>query len=92
MSNIFGTDHTATHDTFANGDQYKFTFANGYGASVIRHDFSYGHEAGKWELAVLKDDRCTYDTPITDDVIGWLSEADVAEKLHAIAALPQAGA
>jgi len=70
---------------------YKFT--NGFGASVIRHGNSYGHEDGKWELAVTettKNDkfRITYDTPITDDVIGYLDDGDVEMLLDQIEALP----
>lgn len=92
MTNVFGTNHTATHHAINGGDQYKFAFANGYGASVVRHSFSYGREDGKWEIAVLKGDRITYDTPLTDDVIGYLSESDVANTLNAIELLPKAGA
>lgn len=60
------------------GVQKIYRFANGYGASVVRHAYSYGGRSGSWELAVLdeNDDLC-YDTEITSDVIGWLDEADV---------------
>lgn len=60
------------------GVQKIYRFANGYGASVVRHAYSYGGPNGSWELAVLdeNDDLC-YDTEITSDVIGWLDEADV---------------
>lgn len=93
MSNIFGTEHEATHHDVLGGDQYKFTFGNGYGASVVRHPGSYGNTQGKWELAVLdSNNRITYDTPLTDDVLGFLSESDVAETLRLIEALPKAGA
>lgn len=92
MTNIFGTEHAATHHSLNGGDQYKFKFANGYGASVVRHNYSYGRETGKWELAVLNGERISYDTPLTDDVLGYLSESDVAEYLNAIEALPKAGA
>jgi hypothetical protein len=71
------------------GVQRKYAFANGYGASVVRHDFSYGGRSGLWELAVIgKDDRLCYTTPITDDVIGWLDDDAVDELLAQIEALP----
>ena len=54
-------------------------FDNGYGVSVIRHRRSYGGDEGYYELAVLEDDSITYNTPITSDVVGWLSEDDVTE-------------
>lgn len=92
MTNIFGTEHEPTHTAYMGGDQYEFSFENGYGASVIRTSMSYGREEGKWELAVLKGEAICYTTPITDDVVGWLDEAEVAEKLAAIEALPKAGA
>jgi hypothetical protein len=50
-------------------------FDNGFGVSII--DDGYGSQSGLYELAVLKgtpdDFRLTYDTPITNDVIGWLT-------------------
>ena len=79
------------------GNQEVYRFPNNFGASVIRHNFSYGHEDGLWELAVLeftdtpvKDhfDLC-YTTPITDDVIGSLNEEDVEKLLSEIEALPR---
>lgn len=68
--------------------QYEFKFDNGYGASVIRNAYSYGGDEGKFELAVIgQDGDLTYDTPITDDVEGWLSVDDVNALLDQIAAL-----
>lgn len=70
----------------APGSQWKFKFANGYGASVIND--GYGAEAGRYELAVLgQDGHLCHDTPITDDVLGWLTEDEVAAALDAIEAL-----
>ena len=71
------------------GDNYKYVFSNGYGASIIRHKGSYGYEDGLFELAVLvkvtEDDYdLCYTTPITNNVIGWLSDEKVCEKLEAI--------
>lgn len=59
------------------GVQYEYTFPNGYGASVIKHSYSYGGKDGKWELAVLKDDELCYDTSITNDVLGHLTTGEV---------------
>lgn len=64
------------------GVQKLYRFDNGYGASVIRHFGSYGYEKGLWELAVIhwEDENewhLCYDTPITDDVIGYLSEKEI---------------
>jgi hypothetical protein len=56
----------------------KIIFDNGYGASVVKGEHTYGGRDGLYELAVLgKDGRLTYETPITDDVEGYLSEDDV---------------
>ena len=71
------------------GSQWKFRFANGYGASVI--DDGYGHKEGLFELAVLgPDGGLTYATPITDDVLGYLTPDEVGAALDQIEALPAA--
>lgn len=73
------------------GIQRVYKFPNGYGASVIRHKGSYGFTKGLWELAVLDDtgDLCYY-TPITDDVIGHLTDEEVNLKLNEIRGLQAA--
>lgn len=79
---------TFTHRPLLEGVGYRFTFPNGFGASVIRREGSYGSALGLWELAVLDSTgRLTYDTPITPDVEGHLNETDVALLLDAIEAL-----
>ena len=76
------------------GTQCLVKFDNGYGASVVRFDGSYGFENGLYELAVVevheKDEfRLNYDTEITDDVIGHLTEERVSNLLKKIALLPK---
>jgi len=67
------------------GVRLVFMFPNGYGASVIRHSHSYGGKHGLWELAVIdKDENLCYDTEITDDVIGYLTEDTVVDHLEQI--------
>lgn len=73
------------------GTQRIYRFANNYGASVVKHSFSYGRENGRWELAVLRftgdnydDYKLEYNTPITGDVLGNLTEADYEEVLKQI--------
>ena len=55
------------------GVQHVYSFPNGYGASVVKHDFSYGGKNGLWELAVLNGEGLCYTSGITEDVIGHLS-------------------
>lgn len=49
--------------------------------SVIRSSMTYGGDEGLFELAMLRNDKCCYDTPITDDVRGWLEVEDVLDIL-----------
>ena len=67
-----------------NGIRHIYKFDNGYGASVIKHDYSYGGRDGLWELAVLKDDELCYTTPITEDGIGHLAWDTVEDILTEI--------
>ena len=68
-----------------NGVGYEYQFDNGYGASVVKHDGSYGGKQGLYEIAVLDStgDLC-YSTPITDDVVGHATEETVLDTLHRI--------
>lgn len=60
-------------------------FDNGYGASIIKSEFSYGGKDGLYELAVLDSTgEISYDTPITNDVLGYLTEQDVTNILKNI--------
>ena len=73
------------------GVQAIFQFENGYGASVIQNEMSYGREENLWELAVLEwndgESSLCYDTDITDDVIGWQTPQQIDALLQYIQAL-----
>lgn len=60
------------------------TFRNGYSASIICHQYSYGIE-----MAVMRDGVIVYDTPITSDVLGWLTPNTLNYNLHELQKLPQ---
>lgn len=74
--------------------QKLYRFANGYGASVVKGEYTYGGDEGLWELAVLtfktedNNSRIAYDTPITSDVEGYLTDEKVEELLTEIENLP----
>lgn len=67
----------------------RLNFDNGYGVSVVRGPYSYGGQRGLYELAVLDSDGdVCYDTPITDNVIGFLKPEDVTKYMIEIQELP----
>lgn len=75
---------------FDSGYHKQYNFDNGYGASVIWNLASYGHEEMLFEVAVIDletDDLC-YDTPVTDDVVGFLDFYEVVDILDKIKNLP----
>lgn len=68
-----------------------YKFDNGYGASVISSEFSYGGDKGLFEVAVLDaNGAIDYHTHLTHDVVGYLDFAGVAELLEEIKNLPAA--
>ena len=68
-----------TEDLF-NGEKVCLKFENGYGASIIHHDYSYG-----LELAVVgPNGKLDYTTDITGDVVGHLDQEKLAETLRDI--------
>ena len=79
---------TIKNNTYLGGVMKRYAFSNGYGASVVSNQRTYGGSEGLWELAVLKGENICYDTPITDDVLGWLTEEEVESTLDKIEALP----
>lgn len=73
-------------------DGYKkvYKFGNGYGASVVCSQFSYGGDKGLFEVAVLDmAGNIVYDTPVTGDVVGFLDFDGVAKTLQEIQNLPK---
>ena len=70
------------HPNHMCGVQAIAKFDNGYGASVVCTPYTYGGKEGLYELAVLDNDgHLTYESPITNDVLGYLSKEDVTEIL-----------
>lgn len=69
------------------GIRYRVNYPNGYGVSIIKNMISYGGDYDLWEIAVLKDNKLCYDTHITSDVIGFLSDDKVADYCQQIRCL-----
>jgi hypothetical protein len=71
-------------------ERWEYRFANGYGASVIRGQYTYGGSEGKWEMAVLDSNAdILYNTPVIpgEDVLGWLTDEQVEQLLERISEL-----
>ena len=72
-----------------NGIQAFADFPNGFGASIVKSDFSHGGKSGLFEIAVLDNDTGNINstTDITDDVLGCQDEGDIDKVLTAISKL-----
>ena len=76
-------DFTIESRAIHNGYQVIFMFSNGYGASVVEHDHSKG-----LEIVVLDSNKTIiYNTPITDDVLGHLTDEEANTTLERISKL-----
>jgi len=72
-------------DPFMSGVRSRMMFENGFGVSVVSHTYSYGGKDGLFEIAVLdKDGDLTYNTPVTNDVIGYLNPDEVTEIMEQV--------
>jgi len=70
------------------GKQARLQFDNGFGVSVVSHTFSYGGKDGLFEVAVLdKNGKLTYETSVTNDVIGYLEPHEVSEIMEQVQSL-----
>lgn len=75
------------HSAGLGGERAIVVFDNGYQASIIRGGMFYT-DNGTYEIAVLnKSGNIDYTTPITDDVLGYLSEEDANKALKEISEL-----
>lgn len=84
-NNTYKTFEDLDFDSVGLNYNAKIQFENGYGASVIIGPYSYGGTDGLYEMAVLdSNSKITYNTPITDDVIGYLTPTEVTEYLKQI--------
>ena len=76
-------DYCYEENDHCGGIQKLYQFDNKMGASVIRHEGSYGFKDNKWELAVLDEEgHIDY-----SDVIGYLEWKEVSALLRRIQAL-----
>ena len=83
--------HSVRH--LFNGAQIIFKFDNGLGASVVRHDFSYGSDSGLFEVGVINFSSANRSETkhlfaLADgDVVGNLTPAEVQDLLIRIKGL-----
>lgn len=63
---------------YLGGYHIKVEYPNGYGASIAKHNSSYGHNEDLWELAVLHNGEIACDTSIASDTVGYLDDDEVA--------------
>lgn len=81
VTQIFGDPITAPI-----GGGMTYHFDNGYGVDVAWHPGTYGFNEGLYEIAIISKDEegvwsLDYDTPLTDDVLGYLDDKGVIETM-----------
>ncbi len=77
------------HPSSLGGEHASCFFDNGYGASVLFGGPFYT-DNGTYEIAVLSEDgEIDYSTPVTDDVLGYLTVEEANQALEDISNLPK---
>ena len=85
MKKFEDLDFIKLDDGFMKGVKCRMMFENGFGVSVVSHTYSYGGKDGLFEIAVLDEDGClTYNTPVTNDVVGYLNPDEVTEIMEQV--------
>jgi|TARA_R110000765_G_scaffold45677_1_gene94417 hypothetical protein len=74
-------------NSIGSGLQATMNFDNYYGVSVVKVKGSYGFNSDLWEVAILYKDALTYNTDITDDVLGHQTDQDVTDVMKKVQAL-----
>ena len=75
------------HPSGIGGKRAIVVFENGYSASVLFGGPFYT-ENGTYEVAVMCNGSVCYSTPVTSDVLGYLSEEEADKALKDISMLP----
>lgn len=81
------TDRTEFRGTSYEGKTAKqatMDFPNGYGVSVLLGDMWYSNGIDTYELAVMYEGSITYNTPVTDNVLGYITATQVSEAMKQI--------
>ena len=67
-----------------NAKHAVINFDNGYGISVLFGTSFYSNGINTYESAALCNGVLCYDTPITDDVMGFLKKEEVSDMMKKI--------
>lgn len=66
----------------------RLDFPNGYGVSIVKGYCAQADAENPYEFAVFHEKKLCYDTPITDDVCGYLTADDVTDLMRQVQELP----
>ncbi len=67
------------NEQYSKAKQAIMYFENGYGVSVLYGSCFYSSGIDTYEVGILYDGGLTYNTDITDDVMGYLTESEVTD-------------
>ena len=83
--------HKSLYEERKGARQALMEFDNGYSVSVVCGSCFYSNGIDTYEVAVMLDGSICYDTPITSNVIPYLSAEEVTEVMCEIQNLQRKG-